>query len=230
MTRVRILLADDHCVARAGMRALLDCPGMEVVAEAQDGLTAVRLTTDHRPDVAVIDYNMPGLTGAEVASRVRAEAPGVRVLVLSAHEDRAFLRHVLEAGASGYVLKRAAAEELIQAIRVVGEGGTYLDPGMAAHVVAGYVGGVSASVLPLSEREEEVIRLIAVGYVNKEVGSKLGLSVKTIETYKLRAMDKLGCQSRVDLVKYAHRRGWFDDLWARSPGVQHTPWQHGSVG
>ncbi len=212
MNRLRVLLADDHTVARAGMRSLLDGE-LEVVAEACDGPTTLSRAVELGPDVALVDYNMPGLNGAEVTARLRCEAPDVRVLVLSAHEDRAFLKRVLEAGACGYVLKRAAAEELLQAIRVVAAGGTYLDPAMAGYVVAGYVGGgalVSAGP-ELSDREEEVLRSIALGFVNKEVAARLGVSVKTVETYKLRAMEKLGLRSRVDIVRHAHREGWLDD-------------------
>ena len=185
-----------------------------MVAEAADGDDALRQALDLSPDVAVLDYDMPGQTGAEVAARLRQEAPTVRVLVLSAHEDRAFLKRALEAGAKGYVLKRAAAGELIQAIRVVAGGGMCLDPSLVGHVVAGYVGAelpATGTGQPLSEREAEVIRLIALGFVNKEVASRLDLSVKTVETYKLRAMEKLGFLSRVDVVRYAHRQGWFDE-------------------
>ncbi len=215
MSRIRVLLADDHTVVRAGMRSLLDHPELEVVAEASDGPSALRQAIDQRPDVAVLDYAMPGMSGAEVTGRLRHEAPTVRVLVLSAHADRAFLKQVLEAGAKGYLLKRAAAEELIQAIRGIAGGGVYLDPELAGHVVAGYVGAelpATGTGQALSERESEVMKLIARGYVNKEVAAKLDVSVKTVETHKLRAMEKLGFRSRVDMVQYAHRQGWFDEF------------------
>lgn len=214
MNRIRVLLADDHTVARAGMRALLDDPGLEVVAEAADGPSALRGCQDLQPDVAVLDYKLPGLSGAEVTARLRQDAPAVRVLVLSAHEERAFLRQVLEAGARGYVLKRAAAEDLVAAIRTVAGGGRYLDPALVGHVIDGYVGAEpppTGTGQPLSAREEEVLRLIAHGYVNKEVGARLDISVKTVETHKLRAMEKLGFDGRVDVVRYAHRQGWLDD-------------------
>lgn len=217
MDRIRVLLADDHTIARAGMRALLDDPGLEVVAEAADGHAALARSLDLRPHVAVVDYNMPGRTGAEVAVQLRREAPGVRVLVLSAHEDRAFLKQALEAGAKGYVLKRAAADELKAAIRVVAAGGVYLDPAMAGHLVAGFVGAEvppTGTGQPLSGRETEVLRLLAQGFVNKEVAVQLDVSVKTVETHKLRAMEKLGFDSRVDLVKHAYRQGWLDEACA----------------
>jgi DNA-binding NarL/FixJ family response regulator len=212
MNRLRILLADDHPIARVGMRTLLDAPELDVVAEVSDGEAALRQAVNLAPDVAVLDFNMRGLNGAEVAARLRDEAPTVRVLVLSAHEDRAFLRRSLESGARGYVLKRAAGDELRKAIQVVAAGGVYLDPGLAEQVVAGFVGAgpPNGNGHALSEREGEVLRLIAQGFVNKEVSARLDLSVKTVETYKLRAMEKLGFHSRVDVVRYAHRNGWFD--------------------
>jgi DNA-binding NarL/FixJ family response regulator len=208
---IRILLADDHTIARAGMKALLGDSDIEVVAEAADGLQALDLAVTLTPDVAVLDYNMPGLTGAEVAARLRREALAVKALVLSAHEDRAFLRQVLEAGARGYVLKRAAAEELVQAIRVVAAGGMYLDPTLTEHVVEGFVSPPAATAEggpALTEREEEVLRLVARGYANKEVAARLDVSVKTVESHKLRAMEKLGLDGRVDLVQYAYDHGW----------------------
>jgi DNA-binding NarL/FixJ family response regulator len=211
MDRVRVLLADDHTTARAGMKAILADTCIDVVAEVTEGNAALVRSLDLRPDVAVVDYSMPGLTGSEVATRLRAEAPGIKVLVLTAHEDRAFLRQVLEAGAKGYVLKRAAAEELVQAIRVVATGGMYLDPSMTRHVVEGFMNKpavpAAAGVL-LTPREEEVLRLVALGYANKEVAAQLGVSVKTVETHKSRAMEKLELTDRVDLIRYAHDHGW----------------------
>jgi DNA-binding NarL/FixJ family response regulator len=168
----------------------------------------VTAVADCTPDVAVVDISMPGLTGAEVAARVRQDHPGCKVLALTVHEDRGYLRLMLEAGASGYVLKRAAATELIQAIRAVAAGGTYLDPSMAAGVISPFkpVGGG----IELSEREAEVVRAIARGYSNKEIAGRLGLSVKTVETYKTRSLEKLSLRSRVDIVRYAHARGWLE--------------------
>ena len=142
-------------------------------------------------------------------------APDRKVLALTVHEDRAYLRLLLESGASGYVLKRAAAAELVQAIRAVAAGGTYLDPALAGSVVDRYVrqpGGQRETVVDLSDRETAVVRLIALGYSNKEIAGRLGLSVKTIETYKNRSMEKLGIRSRVDIVQYAARRGWLEQV------------------
>lgn len=214
MNRIRVLLADDHLVVRAGIRALFDGSDLDVIGEAADGDSALQLALHLEPDVAVIDFCMPGRSGAEVAARLRTDAPTVRVLILSAHEERAYLRQAFEAGANGYVLKSATAEGLIQAIQTVAAGGTYLDPALAAHVVAGLVGfepAANETVQPLSDREAEVLRLVATGYVNKEVAARLGLSVKTVETYKLRAMEKLHFRSRVDIVRHAYRAGWLDE-------------------
>jgi DNA-binding NarL/FixJ family response regulator len=215
MSDIRILLADDHAVMREGLKMLIDSqPGMKVVAEAGDGPTAVRMTDEFDPDVVVVDVSMPGFNGAQVTERLRAARPERKVLALTAHEERSYLRLLLEAGAAGYVLKRAAAEELVRAIRAVAAGGTYLDPALARTVMDDFVrpAGVAAEVDQLSEREAEVVRLIALGYSNKEIAARLKLSVKTVETYKSRSMEKLGIRGRVDLVQYAARRGWLEPV------------------
>lgn len=213
MTRIRVLIADDHAMVRAGLAAVLRaCPDIDVVAECADGGRAVDEVLAARPDVAVLDFAMPGLNGAEAAGRIGREAPGVRVLVVSAYEERTYLQQVLAAGARGYVLKRAAADDLVRAVRVVADGAVYLDPALLGHVVDGLGGDHDPVAAPrgeaLSEREAEVTRLIAQGYTNKEVAARLDISVKTVETYKTRAMEKLGLGGRVDLVRYAHARGW----------------------
>jgi DNA-binding NarL/FixJ family response regulator len=208
---IRVLLADDHAVVRAGLKALIDAePGLAVVAEAGDGPTALRLAAETRPDVAVLDFAMPGLDGARTAERLRETCPAVKSLALTVHEDRGYLKQVLQAGAHGYVLKRSAAEELIHAIRVVAAGGVYLDPALAGRVVEGFVGDPAAADAPpeLSDREAEVLRLIALGFSNKEIAARLDLSVKTVETYKARSMQKLGLRGRVDIIRVALGRGW----------------------
>ena len=215
MKKIRVLLADDHAVVRAGLKALVDGqPDLEVVAEAGDGPTALRLAAAAKPDVAVLDFAMPGLDGAETAERLRQVSPGTRSLALTVHEDRSYLKQVLQAGASGYVLKQSAAEELIHAIRAVAAGGVYLDPALAGRVVEGYVGEAAAggtAAVELSDREAEVLRLIAQGFANKEIAARLGVSIKTVETYKARSMQKLGLNSRVDIIRYALGRGWLQD-------------------
>lgn len=207
MEWLRIVLADDHAVVRTGLRALIDMPtGPTVVGEVADGSAAVASALELTPDVLVLDVSMPGSGGAEVAERVRQEQPGVRVVALSAHEDREYVQRMLAAGASGYVLKRSAADDLVRAVRTVAAGGTYLDPGVAA------AAGGSPTAAELSDRETEVVRQIARGYSNKEIAAKLGVSVKTIETYKARSLEKLGLHSRVELVRYAAHRGWLNDV------------------
>ena len=212
MSNIRVLLADDHAVVREGLRALLTSqPDMQVIGEAPDGPSAVSMTAELDPDVVVVDVSMPGLNGAQVTTQLRAARPDRKVVVLTVHEDKGYLRLLLEAGAAGYVLKRAAAAELVQAIRAVAEGGTYLDPVLAGSVVDNFVRPApDTPEVELSEREAEVVRLIALGYSNKEIAAQLKLSVKTVETYKTRSMEKLHIHSRVDIVRYAARRGWLE--------------------
>jgi DNA-binding NarL/FixJ family response regulator len=215
MTDLRVFLADDHVVVREGLKALITAAsGMAVVGEAADGLAACELVAVLRPDVVVMDVSMPGLTGAQATERLRRECPAVKVLALTVHEDKGYLRQLLAAGAAGYVLKRAAAEELVRAIRVVAAGGVYLDPSLAGKVVGGFVrppaAGGPASGGELSDREADVVRLTAAGYGAKEIATRLDLSPKTVETYKARAMEKLGLESRADVVRYAVQRGWLN--------------------
>ena len=195
---LRIFLADDHAVVRAGLKALIDAqPGMTVVGEAADGRMACELVEQLRPDVAVLDVSMPEMGGGQATERIRQTCPDVKILALTVHEDRGYLRQLLAAGASGYVLKRSAAEELIRAIEVVAGGGIYLDPSLAGKVVGGFVhrpGGEAATGEVLSEREAAVVRLIACGHGNKEIAAQMDISTKTVETYKARALEKLGLQ------------------------------------
>jgi DNA-binding NarL/FixJ family response regulator len=216
MTKLRVFLADDHAVVREGLKSLINAqPDMEVTGEAGDGRDACEQVAHLRPDVAVLDVSMPGMSGAEAAARLRQECPQVKVLALTVHEDKGYLRQLLGAGAAGYVLKRAAAEELIRAIRAVAAGGVYLDPALAGKVVGGFVRQPPGKGAPeggeLSEREGEVVRLVAAGHSNKEIAGRLDLSVKTVETYKARSLEKLGLHSRADLVRYALRQGWLQD-------------------
>ncbi|HVK11157.1 MAG TPA: response regulator transcription factor [Gemmataceae bacterium] len=212
MKKLRVLLADDHAVVREGLKAVINAqPGLEVVGEAADGPEALTLAGELDPDVVVVDISMPGLTGAQVTSRLREANPDRKVLALTVHEDKSYLRRLLEAGASGYVLKQSATSEIVHAIQAVAGGGTYIDPSLARSVVGPFVGRPEAEEAPapgLSEREEEVVSLIAQGYSNKEIAARLKVSVKTIETYKARSLEKLGVRSRVDLVRYATQRGW----------------------
>lgn len=211
---IRVVLADDHAVVREGLKALVNAQAdMRVVGEAADGEAAWRMACDVAPDVLVMDLSMPLLSGADATERIRQECPEVRVLALTVHEERVYLTQLLRAGASGYVLKRAAAAELVRAVRAVAAGGTYIDPTIARAVVEGYLGAQPSEVPheSLSERELEVVVRIARGLSNKEIAAELGLSVKTVETYKKRMAEKLGLKSRVDIVRYAARQGWLGE-------------------
>jgi DNA-binding NarL/FixJ family response regulator len=213
MFELRILLADDHAVVREGLKALILAePGLVLVGETEDGVATCREALRLRPHVVVMDISMPGMSGAEATQKLHETCPEARVLALTAYEDTSYVRRLLEAGACGYVLKRAAPRVLVEAIRTVAAGGVYLDPTIAGSVVDGYVGMRRHSAPSvLSEREEAVMRLIAQGYSNKEVAAQLEISVKTVETYKSRSMEKLGLESRVDLVRFAVRQGWLTD-------------------
>lgn len=213
---VRVLLADDHAVVREGLKALINSQAdMTVVGEATDGVEAVDAARKLQPDVLVMDLSMPRLGGAEATMIVRQECPAVRVLALTVHAERSYLRQLLSAGASGYVLKHAAAEELVRAVRAVAGGGVYIDPAIAGAMVEEYLGGGSDEGEPaasvLSEREHAVIVRIARGYTNKEIAAELDLSVKTVETYKARVAEKLGLRTRVDIVRWATRQGLLTD-------------------
>jgi DNA-binding NarL/FixJ family response regulator len=212
---VRILLVDDHPVMRAGVKTLLNGESdLEVIAEAGDGLDAVSLARSVLPDVVVMDVSLPHLGGAEATKRILAAEPSLRVLALSAHEEAAFARLLLDAGAAGYALKRSACDELVRAVRVVAAGGTYVDPSLAGALVGAGPRRHSPNGIPavsLSEREAEVIRLIAEGHTSKEMAQTLGLSPRTLETYKARAMSKLNLRTRAELIRYALRSGWLRD-------------------
>jgi DNA-binding NarL/FixJ family response regulator len=214
MARIRILIADDHAVLRTGLRMLIGSQrDLEVVGEASDGDEAVRKAAALRPDVALVDISMPGSSGIKAIERIREAAPATRVLVLTMHDMPAYLRAALAAGASGYVDKRAADSALLAAIRDVSRGRTALDPTLAASVVQSGLrrrGTTGASLsTPLSHREREVLELVAQGYTNQQIADHLGLSVKTVETYRARLVEKLGLQSRAELVRYALDSGLF---------------------
>lgn len=231
--RLSVLLADDHPLVLAGMQALVRAdPGLELVGEAEDGPGALRQALALAPDVVVLDLGMPGLSGLEVARRLLQARPQSRVLVLSAHEDPAFLRRALEIGVAGYVLKRSATAELLRGIRTVAAGGTHIDPALAMSVGTGPGAGwlphglahgagahdpdahgaappdAERHCAELSAREIEVLRLTAAGNSNKTIAARLAIGVKTVETYKARAMAKLGFHSRVELVRFALAKGW----------------------
>lgn len=213
MTPLRLVLADDHPVVLAGVKALLkDVPDLEVVGHATTGVGALGLILKTKPDIAVIDITMPDLSGIELARRVAQDCPAVRLLALTMHEDQAYLQQMLAAGARGYLLKRSAAEELVRAVRAVAAGGLFLDPAIAAKALTLPAHpGVPEAEAALSPREEDVLRFTAQGLSNKEIGSRLEISTKTVETYKARAVEKLALRSRSEIVRYGARHGWLDD-------------------
>jgi two-component system, NarL family, response regulator NreC len=211
MTMMRVLLADDHAILRQGLAALIDSqPDMHVIAQAADGMEAVELACRLKPDVVVMDVSMPKLGGAEATERIRRDCGDVRVVALTRHADQAYLERMLQAGASGYVLKKSAADALIGAMRVVAEGGTYVEPRLAGPALRRTLGtdGSSPAAHHLTAREEEVLRAIAWGRSNKETATELGLSVKTVESYRAGAVEKLNLRTRADIVRYAVTRGW----------------------
>lgn len=210
--KIKLLIADDHAVVREGVKHVVKAErDMKVVAEASSGRQAIERARAAVPDVAIVDISRGELQGAEVTRQLRRQSPATKVLAFTVHEDRAHLQALLEAGAAGYVLKRRSTDDLLRAIRVIAEGGTYVDPDVAGQLVRTLVGARGeADRRPetLSDRETEVLRLIAHGYSNKEIAARLGVSVKTIETYKSRGMEKLELRSRVDLVRHATEHGW----------------------
>jgi DNA-binding NarL/FixJ family response regulator len=215
--KIRIVLADDHPIVLNGLRNLVAAESdLDLVGEATTGIEALRVIREQRPDVAVVDISMPELNGIMLSRRVSDEMPSVRLLVLTLHEDRAYLRQALDVGVRGYVLKRAAAENLVQAIRAVVFGGLYVDPAIANNILkcAPRRNGRPADggVPDLTLREAEVLKLVALGFTNKEIAHRLDVSVKSAETYKARGVDKLGLKTRAALVRYASAQGWLADI------------------
>lgn len=213
MDRIRVLLVDDHMVVRVGLKALIDAePDMQVVGEAGNGVEGVEKTLALRPDVIVMDISMPVMDGLEATRRIRQEAPGAQVLILTVHAQEKYLFPVLKAGGAGYVLKSTVDTELLDAIRVVAGGGAFLYPSATRMLLEDYVshmqaGPVADAYDSLTEREREVLKLLALGHTAVQAGDQLALSPKTVETYRTRIMEKLNLNSRVDLVKYALARG-----------------------
>jgi DNA-binding NarL/FixJ family response regulator len=214
-TKLRILLADDHKMLRDGLRLLIDSqPDMRVVGEAATGKEALMRARETRPDIVVMDLSMPELNGLQATEQLIAEAPGTKVIALTAHEDECYLSQLCKAGASGFVLKRSAGDELLHAIGEVAKGGFYFEPSLAGKALARQRSAGAARALDsatLSDREKEVLIRIAWGYSNKEIAAQLGLSVKTVETYKVRVGEKLRLRSRTEMVQYAVRQGWLSN-------------------
>jgi DNA-binding NarL/FixJ family response regulator len=214
MTKVRVLLVDDHAVVRGGLKLLIDSQSdMEVVGEAENGRDGLDMIRKVQPDVAVVDINMPVLSGLDLVKELQQDECTTRLLILTAHEERSYIAQVLRAGTVRFLLKRSAVDELIQAIRTAAAGGQYLDTNVlqALSETPDTPGGPSPDVGVLSQREREVLEFIARGYSNKEIAARLDLSIKTVETYKARSMDKLGLQGRASLVRFAMEQGWLED-------------------
>lgn len=216
---IRLIVADDHAVLRAGLRLLLEAEtDMTVVGEAGDAASALALAEQLKPDVVLLDLTMPGASGLAVIAQLRQVSERLRILILTMHDDEAYLRQALAAGASGYLLKKAADVELLSAIRAVHGGGVYLHPDHARGLLDAMVErartdrkGEAATKQSLSPREEELLRLIALGHTNQQVARQLYLSVKTVETYRSRLMAKLGLANRAELVRYALQRGMLQE-------------------
>jgi DNA-binding NarL/FixJ family response regulator len=214
MDKIRVLLADDHAVLRAGLRLLLNSQDdMEVVGEVATGAQAVAQARQLHPDIVLLDITMSGADGLEAVHAIKEDNPDTKVLALTMHDDESYLRHVLEAGGAGYVLKRSADTELLSAIRVVHQGGTFLHPEHAKALLEPTVEAEESeekgtdSYDLLSDREQQVLKLLALGHTNKQIAEKLFISVKTVETYRARVREKLGLRGRAALVRYALQRG-----------------------
>jgi len=219
MSKIRILIADDHPVVRAGLRTLLGAQSdMEVVAEAENGAVAIQRALELEPDVVVMDITMKGVNGLVATQEIRKRLPQTKVLVLTMHENEEYLRQMLEAGATGYVLKQAVDTELVVAVRAVQRGEVFLYSSFTRVMLGDLAKGDETSgdtsqqdsYDRLSQREKEVLRLVALGQTNSQIANQLFLSIKTVETYRARVMEKLNLKSRAALVRYALQRGLLD--------------------
>ena len=210
---IRVLIVDDHAVVRSGLKLLLEAAGdIAVVAEAGSADEGVRAARLEKPDVVLLDVVMPGRSGIEATPELRKAAPSAKVLVLSMQDDPSYVREAFAAGASGYVLKEAADVELVQAVREVASGARYVHPALGARLAAAEVDAASrAAADPLSDREREVLRLLALGHTNQEIAKMLFISVRTAETHRAHIMQKLGLQTRAELVRYALANGLLEN-------------------
>ena len=215
--KLRILIAEDHETVREGLKLILEAQDdLEVVAEAGNGREAIRLAEELKPDLVLMDVSMPVLNGMLASAKLNRILPEIKVLILTRHTDEAYLQELLQAGVAGYILKQSAPDELLVAVRAVGAGGNYLDPAITGKVFENFTGsranlrGETAGAA-LSGRESETLRLIALGYSNKEIAERFDLSVKTVEAHKAKAQQKLGINSRRDIIRYAILQGWMQD-------------------
>ena len=205
---MKLLIADDHGIVRGGLRLLLDRqPDMEVIAEACDGVEAVQLALRTRPDICVLDVSMPRMTGLQATVEIRTHVPEIAVLVLSMYDDERYLFEALKAGASGYVLKAQADTDLLDAVRAVQRGEPFLTPEAQRALIKDVLGQASGREEELTPREQEVVKLVAEAHTNKQIAGILHLSEKTVENHRSNALRKLGMRDRVELVRYAIRKG-----------------------
>lgn len=214
MNKIRVLLAEDHETVRQGLKLLIDGqPDMEVVGEAGDGRAAVAQAGSLHPNVAVVDVSMPEMNGLEATRAIRQAAPAAAIVALTRYTDDAYVQELIRAGALGYVLKQSPSRELVDAVRAAAAGRPHLDRSLAARV-AGTISATRGRAVPsrITDREAEVLRLMALGHSNKEIASELTLSVKTVEVHKANAMRKLRLSGRTDVVRYALLQGWLRDL------------------
>lgn len=216
MKKLRILLAEDHETVRRGIRLLIDEQvDMEVVGEADDGDTAVAMARSLKPDIVLMDISMPQTNGLKASKKLKEISPEIKILTLTRHKDSGYVQRLIQAGINGYVLKQSAPSELLNAIRAVGEGNNYLDTTIAQVVMNDYARHSGSpkdkTIAPITDREEEVLRLTARGYSNKKIAERLAISVKTVDTHKANAMRKAGLNDRVDVVNYAIFNGWMED-------------------
>lgn len=208
---IKVLIADDHSIVRAGLRALLGSESsMELVGEAAGGYEAIELVEKTTPDVLVLDVSMPDLDGIAVTKKVKPKYPGLRILILTLHEDEALLKEAIKIGASGYLLKHEAEAKLISAIHIIMRGDVYVDPSMVRTLLGNTVKPAftqSETSAKLTPRETEVLKLVVEGYTNRQIGEELSISIRTVEGHRANISEKLGLHSRVELVRYAREHG-----------------------
>jgi DNA-binding NarL/FixJ family response regulator len=216
--KTRVTLADDHPIVLAGLRNLIEAEDdFNLVGHASSGTSALKMIQDKLPDVAIVDIAMPGLNGIAVARRLASECRSVRVVILTFYEEQSFLKQALAAGVRGYVLKRSAAENLVEAIRAVARGAVYIDPLLADGLPGSVVSNASKAsqageVLGLTDRETSVLKYLARGLTSKEIAARLDLSIKTVDTYKARATEKLQLKTRADIVRFGLAQGWLEQV------------------
>lgn len=213
MSRIKVVLAEDHETVRQGLKLLLDGqPDMEVVGEAGDGRAAVARVRDLRPTVAVVDISMPEMNGLATTREIRRVSPATSVVALTRYDDEGYVNELLAAGALGYVLKQSASRELLEAVRAAARGVRYLDHALSARSPGTLMtAGRSPRVSRMTDREAEVLKLVALGHSNKEIAAALGLSVKTVEVHKANASRKLGLRGRIDVMRFAVLQGWLKE-------------------